>query len=62
MPAIEQTIALLEGITRDEVEVLPPARRRLLADRCRHLAQLAEPHLEPKAGVLAALKDGARAE
>lgn len=43
MPFAEKVAAMLEALTIADVEALPPARRRQLADLCRHWAKLAEP-------------------
>jgi len=63
MPDIELAAALLEALTPADVQALPPTTRRRFAAVCRRCAELAEPKPEkPKAGVLAALYDGARHE
>jgi hypothetical protein len=60
---IEKVDALLNGVTRNDIEHLNPAQRRRLAAVLRHIANLADP---PKveavrSGVLAVLRDGERA-
>jgi hypothetical protein len=63
--AIERIDALLAGITKADIEAMEPAVRRRLAKALRRLADLADPPAkpeEPKAGVLADLKDGQRVE
>jgi hypothetical protein len=59
MPVVEKAAALLEAITPAELAAMPPARRRRFADLCRHVAGLAEPVEQPKAGVLAEIRAGA---
>lgn len=57
MSVVTKAAALLLLVRRQEVEELPPAERRRLADLCRHVAALAEPRQPtPKAGVLYDLK------
>lgn len=60
---IEKTIAFLDGLSREDLDRLPPARRQKFAALCHHWAKLAErPPKEPKTGVLSALKNGDRGE
>lgn len=60
MSLANRVTALLTGLTRNQVEAMPPVERQQLADQCRRIAALAEPprNGEPKAGVLAQLQDG----
>ena len=48
------------GITREEVDALPPAKRERFAALCQHWADFAKlrPAIEPKAGILVQLKGG----
>lgn len=63
MSIAAKVAALLEALRPADIEALPPFTRRQLADRCRHLAALAEREPDaPKAGVLARLQDGERAQ
>jgi hypothetical protein len=68
MSVIEKTIALLGSLTPADVRALPPARRRLFADVCRHFASVAEPRAEstdsavPRSGVLSELRAWGRYE
>jgi hypothetical protein len=59
---VTKVLALLENLTTADLAQLPPAERRRLADRCRYVADLAEPPRRGagRAGVLAALGDGER--
>jgi hypothetical protein len=61
---IEKVDALLSGVTRKDIEHLAPEQRRRLAAALRHIADLADPPKveQPKAGVLADLHRGVRAE
>ena len=57
MSVVGKAAALLLLVRRQEVEELPPAERRRLADLCRHVAGLAEPRNPvPNAGILYDLK------
>jgi hypothetical protein len=59
----DKIAALLDGLSREDLDRLPPARRQKFAALCHHWAQLAErPPKEPKAGILSSLKNGDRAE
>jgi hypothetical protein len=50
---IEKTIAFLDGLSLEDLERLPPARRQKFAALCHHWWRLAEgPPKEPKASVL----------
>jgi hypothetical protein len=62
--ALEHLEAMAEGITREDLEALTPIRRVRLAQLLRHLATLADPTrpADPRAGALARLRDGERAE
>jgi hypothetical protein len=64
MPVIDKIVALFDAIDVVEIEAMPPAQRQRFAQRCRHLAALAErgQKPEPKSGVLGKLKDGERSE
>jgi hypothetical protein len=61
MSLAAKVLALLTSLSPADVEALPPFERRRLADLCRHVADLAERDV-PKAGVLARLHDGERAQ
>jgi hypothetical protein len=56
--------ALIEGITREQVEAMPPIRRQRLTQALRYLADLADPSrpADPRSGALASLRDGERPE
>lgn len=58
---IDMLLGLLMNLSRADVESLPPATRRRLADACHHVAKVAEPKPQPQSGVLADLSNGARA-
>jgi hypothetical protein len=62
MSLVEKAAAIMESLTFADLVALPPPQRRRFADLCRHLAELAERRSdwEPKAGVLADLRNGAR--
>lgn len=65
MSLANRVTALLTGLTRNQVEAMPPVERQQLANECRRIAALAEPRLDGstlKAGVLSRLKDGERSE
>ncbi|MFZ1105280.1 MAG: hypothetical protein WAN86_20925 [Hyphomicrobiaceae bacterium] len=63
MSVIEKTVALLGVLTPNDVQALPPAKRRHFADMCKHLANLAEPRsTPPKTGILSDLRQGYRYE
>jgi hypothetical protein len=59
----DKIVALLASLSPADIEALPPVQRRRFADGCRRAAELAESQerrrTHPKAGVLAALSDGA---
>jgi hypothetical protein len=57
---IDRLEALLAAVGRADVAVLSPAERRRLADGCKRVAALAEPHEAPRSGVLADLKERPR--
>jgi hypothetical protein len=61
-----QTIdALVEGVSRDEIEKMSPVHRRRLAQALRHVADLCDPPAlrdSPRSGVLGRLCAGERAE
>jgi hypothetical protein len=55
----DRIIALIAGLSPEDITGLPPAERRRLADWCRRAAELAEPPARPPtAGVLAQLHQG----
>jgi hypothetical protein len=57
----DKIVALLVSLSPADIEYLPPAERRRLADHCRHAAELAEPkRATPGAGVLVDLRGGRR--
>jgi hypothetical protein len=59
----DKIVALLVALTPADIEALPPAERRRLADQCRHVAGLAErQNTVPKAGLLRQWADGERAD
>lgn len=54
MSAAEKAAAVLEAVTRGDVDAMAPAAKRRLAAICRHVADMAEPTKpQPKSGVLA---------
>lgn len=58
----DRIVALIGHLSRDDIEALPPAERRRLADQCRHLAKLADGQPQPKAGLLSDLQTRPRDE
>ena len=61
----DKIVALLVALGPDDVEALPPATRRRLADHCRRVVTLAEPgprRGERRNGVLGDLDQGQRSE
>jgi hypothetical protein len=61
----DRVLALLDTMTRQSLDTLPPARRRQLAASLQHWAKIAEKRdapSQPKAGVLADLCNGGRVE
>jgi hypothetical protein len=59
----DKIVALLVALGRDDVEALPPAERRRLADQCRRVVNLAEPgNGASRHGVLGDLDRGQRSE
>jgi hypothetical protein len=65
LTSIQKIDALMAGITRAEIQAMPPAYRQRLAQVLRHIADLADPperRERPKTGVLADLHDGKRAD
>ena len=61
----DKIVALLVALGRDDVEALPPAERRRLADQCRRVVNLAEPGPNRggrRNGVLGDLDQGQRGE
>ena len=64
---ITKVDALLAGMTRADIEKMPPAHRQRLAQALRHIADIADPPPKaaaqtPKGGILGDLGSGARAE
>ncbi len=55
-----RVVALLGHLSSEDIASLPPEDRRLLADQCRHIAQLADPYggASPKADKLARTRTG----
>jgi hypothetical protein len=63
MSNAEKAIALLDVLTPNDVAAMDPRRRRIFGALCRRAANLAETvDTAVKAGVLASLRDGQRAE
>jgi hypothetical protein len=59
----DRIIALFAGLTREEVDMLPPVRRAQFAELCRHWANFAEIRPSaPKSGVLVELRARRRDE
>ena len=59
MHPVAKVLALLEGLTPDDLAALSPAQRERFGAICRHWAAAAEPRREaPNRGVLADLGDG----
>lgn len=59
MSPAEKAHALLEIVTRAQVEEMSPLQRRRFAALCRRVADFAEPQMSqplPKSGVLAELR------
>jgi hypothetical protein len=57
---VDRVIALLGGLTQDQLQRLPPATRERFGALCRHWGNVAaqpEP-TEPKAGILRDLRAG----
>jgi hypothetical protein len=64
LTSIAKIDALAAGVTRADIQKMPPAHRQRLAQVLRYIADLADPpeaH-SPNAGVLAELRDGQRVE
>jgi hypothetical protein len=65
---IEKTIAFLDGLSREDLDRLPPARLQQFAQLCQHWHRQAEARrrqlaeARPRPGVLSALRNGDRAE
>ena len=60
----DKIVALIVSMEPNDIANLPPARRRRLADHCRHvvaLAELKQPE-QREQGVLADLRRGVRQE
>ena len=63
MTIANRITTLLTGLTRNQVEAMPPVERQQLADQCRRIATLAEQRPDGashKSGVLGDLPAGAR--
>jgi hypothetical protein len=59
----DKIVALIGHLSPADIEALPPAERRRLADQCRHVAKLAEEGKpQPKAGILGELRNSGRGE
>jgi hypothetical protein len=59
MPITDKVAALLTGLTREEVDAMPPARRERFAQLLQHWADFARIRPQPpKSGVLLELKRG----
>jgi hypothetical protein len=61
----DKIVALLVALGPDDVEALPPAERRRLADQCRRVVNIAEPapgNGGSRHGVLGDLARGQRSE
>lgn len=59
----DRIIALFAVLTREEVDMLPPAHRERFADLCRYWADFAQIRPDaPKAGVLVELRTRRRDE
>ncbi|HEY1244363.1 MAG TPA: hypothetical protein VGF29_05975 [Hyphomicrobiaceae bacterium] len=57
---VDRIIALLGGLTQDQLQRLPPATRERFGALCRHWGNVADQTgaTEPKAGVLLDLRSG----
>jgi hypothetical protein len=65
MSLATKVTALLTGLTRNQVEAMPPVERQQLADQCRRITALADPQPQGasvRAGVLADLQARRRDE
>jgi hypothetical protein len=61
----DKIVALLVALGPDDVEALPPAERRRLADQCQRVVNLADPRpakCGQRPGVLGDLAQGQRSE
>lgn len=59
----DKIVALFAALSDDDIDALPPVRRRRLAEQCRRVANRAEAdRKQPRAGVLADLKRGVRSD
>jgi hypothetical protein len=58
---VDRVIALLGGLTQDQLQQLPPSTRERFGALCRHWGNVADQReaAEPKAGVLRELRAGA---
>jgi hypothetical protein len=65
---VDKITALLDGLSSEELDRLPPARLRQFSELCWHWHSLAERRLRPKepkpasVGVLSALRNGERGD
>jgi len=50
MSLASKIAALLTGLTRNQVQAMPPVERQQLADQCRRITALADP--QPQGGML----------
>lgn len=65
MSLASKVTALLTGLTRNQIDAMPPVERMQLADQCKRIVALADPRPEAatlKAGVLADLQARSRDE
>ena len=64
MGTIDMIDGLLAGITRDEIDMTPPAHRRRLAQALRRVVDMIDrpPAAPPKEGLLRELRDGRGAD
>lgn len=65
LTSIQKIDAMMAGVTRAEIQAMPPAYRQRLAQMLRHIADLADPPKKrelAKSGVLGDLHDGKRAD
>jgi hypothetical protein len=55
---IEKIDALIAGLSKNDLERMPPLHRQRLAQALRRVADLADPPAPPPSGVLSELEDG----